>query len=347
MIKDFFSDKLGTTILWFLSSLAAVLLLIVNELPAQEIIYAVLVLIFLYLVYTVSAFLKWRQHYIHLKSLLDQKEPLTISQTQDSYSAFQNGKGLNRLWCALNRRILEENLARQNEASAKQRDMQEYYSMWVHQVKTPIAALRLLLDQDSDSEGIVSRSEKTAELFRIEQYVEMALQYARLDSEDTDFVFDHVALEPVVRSAVRKYARLFIGKKIAVQVSSSPATVLTDAKWIGFVMEQILSNAVKYTAKGSVTADIIESRESTSVVIQDTGIGIRAEDLPRICEKGFTGYNGHANEHSSGIGLYLCRRILDKLGHKLEIQSEEGRGTTVKIIFFTADSSNSSNLSKM
>ncbi len=344
MLKDFFTDRLGTTILWFFTSCTAVLLLIVNNLPAREIIYAASVLFFMYLVYMVSAFLKWHRHHSHLKSLLDQKDPLTIAQSPDSSPVFQNEKGLNRLWCLLSRRILEENLARQNEASAKQRTMQEYYSMWVHQVKTPIAALRLLLDQDSASEDPVSRSEKTAELFRIEQYVEMALQYARLDSEDTDFVFDHVVLEPVVRSAVRKYARLFIGKKIAVQVSSSPAAVLTDAKWTGFVIEQILSNAVKYTAKGSVTVDIRQNPQNTCIVIQDTGIGIRAEDLPRICEKGFTGYNGHENEHSSGIGLYLCRRILDRLGHRLEIQSEEGCGTTVKIFFFTPDSSNLSEM---
>ena len=136
-------------------------------------------------------------------------------------------------------------------------------------------------------------------------------------------------MDSLIREQIHKFARIFIGKKLSLEYQEVSETVLTDEKWLGFVIEQLLSNALKYTHEGSITIGMEEGR----LTITDTGIGIRAEDLPRVCEKGYTGYNGHANQKSTGIGLYLCSTILKKLGHSFTITSQEGTGTRVMIGF--------------
>ena len=224
----------------------------------------------------------------------------------------------------------EDKVKAVNDLENRRKDLMEYYTMWVHQIKTPIAAMQLLLQ----SEDTPKNREAAEELFRIEQYVKMALQYTRLDSETTDFLIQRYNLDDIVREAVRCYARMFIRKKISLNYQPLQVQVLTDEKWLEFVIEQVLSNAVKYTPKGSVS---IYMEGSSTLVIEDTGIGIRKEDLPRVCEKGYTGYNGHTDKRSTGIGLYLSKRILEKLSHTIEIESEMGKGTRVKIGLITKE----------
>jgi len=226
--------------------------------------------------------------------------------------------------------VHEDKVKAVNDLENRRKDLMEYYTMWVHQIKTPIAAMQLLLQ----SEDTPKNREAAEELFRIEQYVKMALQYTRLDSETTDFLIQRYNLDDIVREAVRCYARLFIRKKISLNYQPLQVQVLTDEKWLEFVIEQVLSNAVKYTPKGSVS---IYMEGSSTLVIEDTGIGIRKEDLPRVCEKGYTGYNGHTDKRSTGIGLYLSKRILEKLSHTIEIESEMGEGTRVKIGLITKE----------
>lgn len=210
------------------------------------------------------------------------------------------------------------------QAGQSRIDMVDYYTLWAHQIKTPIAAMRLLLQSGDHPQN----RELAAELFKIEQYADMVLQYLRLESESTDFVFARYDLDSIVRRAVRKYAPLFIRSRVALDYAPLSCTVLTDEKWLCFVIEQLLSNALKYTPTGTVT---ISLEGEAALVVADTGIGIAPEDLPRIFEKGFTGYNGRSDRKSTGIGLYLCRRILQKLGHSIDVQSEPGRGTCVRI----------------
>ena len=202
--------------------------------------------------------------------------------------------------------------------------MTDYYTLWAHQIKTPIAAARLLLQEDPGAVG----TEVEVELLKIEQYVDMVLGYLRLDSASTDYVFQDTDLNALVRQAVRKFARLFILKHITLDFQEIHRTVLTDGKWLSFVVEQLLSNALKYTPAGG-TVRIYGDGET--LVIADTGIGIREEDLPRIFEKGFTGYNGRAGQKSTGIGLYLCRRVSEQLNHDLTIVSRPGQGTIARL----------------
>lgn len=223
-------------------------------------------------------------------------------------------------------RVVHENKITQINSLEKSRtDMMEYYTMWVHQIKTPMAAMKLLLQAEDTFEN----RELLGELFRIEQYVEMALNYVRLDADTTDFILKRYELDKIVREAVRKYAPLFIRKKISLTYEPLDVQVLTDEKWLEFVIEQVLSNAIKYTKSGSISIYI--KQEEQVLVIEDTGIGIRSEDLPRILEKGYTGYNGHIDKRSTGIGLYLCNRILKKLSHTLRVESKMGKGTKVLI----------------
>lgn len=204
----------------------------------------------------------------------------------------------------------------------------EYYTLWAHQIKTPIAALRLQLSGQDSTDA----RDMLYELLRIEQYVEMALCYLRLDAQDTDYVFASCALEPLVRACVKKYASQFITKPLRLELLPLPCTALTDEKWLSFVIEQLLSNAVKYTPPGGCIR--IGLTGAQTLFIEDTGIGIAPEDLPRIFEQGYTGLNGRMDKRASGIGLYLCRRICDQLGHAIRCTSEPGIGTRMEIDLF-------------
>lgn len=196
----------------------------------------------------------------------------------------------------------------------------DYYMTWVHQIKTPISVMRMVLQSEDTKE----HRELLAELFRIEQYVEMVLSYLRLNSESSDYVFQEYDLDQIIKQAVHKYASQFVRKRIRLVYEPVNVSVLTDEKWLLFIMEQLLSNAVKYTQQGTVTITVTTDK---ILKISDTGIGIAPEDLPRIFEKGFTGYNGRADKKSTGLGLYLCKTAADRLSHTISVQSEVGKGT--------------------
>lgn len=221
------------------------------------------------------------------------------------------------------RSLYADRLIQLSAAGAREKDMVDYYTLWAHQIKTPIAAIHLLLQHDDSEQG----REVAAELFKVEQYVEMVLQYLRLGGSSTDYLIAEVPLESLVRQAVRKYAPLFIRSRVTLDLRPIHGSVLSDEKWLGFVVEQLLSNAVKYTRGGTVRI----LQKGSDLLIQDTGIGIAAEDLPRIFEKGYTGCNGRTDRKSTGIGLYLCKNVCDRLGHGIAVSSEIGRGTEVRL----------------
>lgn len=220
-----------------------------------------------------------------------------------------------------------------SEKDAAYSDMMDYYTIWVHQIKTPIAAIRLLLQSEPSGNG----AELLDQLFRIEQYVDMVLQYLRLENMNEDLLIRKCSLDSIVKQAVRKYAKSFIRKKIRLDYRELDREVLTDEKWLVFVVEQILSNALKYTREGTVSIRMDPGNPFT-LLVEDTGIGIAPEDLPRLFSRGFTGCNGREDKKSTGIGLYLCRRILNKLSHTISIDSEIGKDTRVSIGLDTLES---------
>lgn len=221
-------------------------------------------------------------------------------------------------------RLCEQQQTFRTEAGERYSNMVEYYTVWAHQIKTPIASMRLNL-QNEDS--VLSRK-LSSDLFRVEQYVEMVLVFLKLDGRSSDYVIRQCDLNEIIRRAVKKFAGEFIGRKLKLIYEPVEATVITDEKWLSFVIEQVISNALKYTPSGSIAITLTPEKK---LCIQDTGIGIAPEDLPRIFENGYTGYNGRADRKASGIGLYLCKRICGNLGHGISAQSQVDVGTCITI----------------
>ncbi len=220
--------------------------------------------------------------------------------------------------------LVQEARREQEVLSAKKySDMVEYYTLWAHQIKTPIAAMRLTL-QNEDSP---TSRRLTAELGRVEQYVDMVMAYLRLDAGATDYVLRECELDGIIRGAVKKFSGEFIDRRLTLDYTPVQYTVLTDEKWLSFVLEQLVSNALKYTPEGKISICL----EGDALCVSDTGIGIAPEDLPRVFEPGYTGWNGRADKRASGLGLYLCRRVCNNLGHTINAESEPGKGTTVRV----------------
>ena len=287
------------------------------QLPVSAVVYGFLLCTFIGLIALFFDFSAFREKRLVLQGMLNE-----VTDTLEHLPQPQNG--LEADYQALLRTLFEERRQLRRKLTTRYADTVEYYTMWVHQIKNPIAAMRLLLLQNEEG---AQTAELQEELQRIEQYVEMVLYYLRLDSHSSDFLFRSCKLDQILRSAIHTYAGQFIRRKVKLVYHGTDSTVLTDEKWLQFVVEQILSNALKYAPGGTVTIQL----EGDVLVIQDTGIGIAEEDLPRIFEKGFTGLNGRGPQRSTGIGLYLCRQITSRLGHIITIESQPGQGTTVRL----------------
>lgn len=287
------------------------------HLPLEAVLYPCLLCLMLGILLVLADFGKARQKHARLESI-SRLESAMIDELP--YAERLDDED----YQAVIRAQQAEISALDTTLSARYQDMIEYYTTWVHQIKTPIASMRLHL-QNEDTP--VSRKLQS-DLFRIEQYVEMVLAFLRLDSTSSDYVFREHSLDTVIRQAVKKFSHEFIGRKIRLEYEQIDKKIVTDDKWLSFVFEQIISNALKYTREGSVR---IYMRKPDVLCIEDTGIGIAPEDLPRIFENGYTGYNGRADKKASGIGLYLCRRICRNLGIGILAKSELDKGTVIEL----------------
>ena len=227
------------------------------------------------------------------------------------------------LECALVEKLEEresELYQKKSEAQSKLTDLLDYYTLWVHQIKTPIAASRLLVAEVSDREV---KQQLEQEIFKIDSYTNLVLQYLRLESFHDDLVFEQVQVEDLVKDMVRKYALFFIQKGLTVNLHDLDKTIVTDKKWLfGRHLNKILSNSLKYTKEGGLEIYM----EGQELCIKDTGIGIKNSDVLRVFERGFSGYNGRLTQQSSGLGLYLSKKISEELGHQIRIESEVGTG---------------------
>ena len=212
------------------------------------------------------------------------------------------------------------------EEREKLNDLMDYYTLWAHQIKTPIAASSLLVGEIEDKKV---KNQLEQELFKIESYVNIVLQYLRLESFHEDLVLKKENVEDLVKEIVKKYAIFFIQKGLSLNLHDLDRTIITDRKWFVVILEQVLSNSLKYTSQGGIE---IYFQEDT-LYIKDSGLGIQDADLLRVFERGFSGYNGRLTQQSSGLGLYLSKKIADELGHQISIASQVGQGTTVMIIF--------------
>ena len=310
--------------------------------PEGDLIYAGILDLCIIVFSACIAYIRYYRKVRYLKELLQQpfSGELKLPETEDVTEEL------------LGQLAENANIERQltlNTTARQQSEMKDYYAKWVHQIKTPIAGLQLLLQMERSELEEAELKDEIAEelyvkqlqnvtdieeeLFRIEEYVGMALQYQRVNSTENDYILKQISLDTVIREVIHKYAKIMIRRKILMQYEKTEVTVISDEKWLAFVLEQLLSNAVKYMPEGELTIEVREEPQYIWLEIRDTGIGIRSEDIPRVFEKGYIGFNGHEDKRSTGIGLYLCREVLQKLGHTIQIQSELGVGTNVKVGF--------------
>lgn len=309
--------KWRTIATFFLFACLYAAVLVLYSLPLAAALYPGLLCVLLGLIFLVSGFFRERRRHDTV-SRIDSMAMLLPEQLPEAETVIEED------YRRLLRLLQEESTQRKTAEAERFSDLTDYYTAWAHQIKTPIAAMKLTL-QNEDS--ALSRR-LSSDLFRIEQYVQMVLTYLRLDSDTTDYVFRDCDLDDILRPCLRKFAPEFIDRKLQLIYEPTEQTCLTDEKWLSFVIEQLLSNALKYTMTGSIRIEA----EGKTLRITDTGIGIAPEDLPRIFEKGYTGKNGRRDKTASGIGLYLCRRICTNLGIELSAASTPGEGTEISLI---------------
>ncbi len=287
-------------------------------LPLEAVLYPVLLCALLWAALGTAGYLRARKKHAVLSALAERAQSLSEEALEKAYTT--DDADYARIIGALC-------AAKRDMETRMQADFAEtldYYTVWAHQIKTPIAAMRLKLENEDSA---LARQLKS-ELARIEQYVEMAMAFLRLGSDSTDYLFREVSLDALVRSAARRFSSEFVERKLSFDYRGADVTVVTDEKWLSFVLEQLLSNALKYTPSGTIS---IYLEEEKTLCIRDTGIGIAPEDLPRIFEKGYTGRIGRQDKRASGLGLYLCARVCAALGHGICAESEPGKGTTLRL----------------
>ena len=265
-------------------------------------------------VFAIADVLRYRKQICELKKC---KAEILISA--DSLPAANDAK--EKLYSDIICLLFSEKARVEAENAVAATDMSDYYTTWTHQIKTPIAAARLLLQSGEYDSG-----EMAEQIQKIEEYTEMAMCYARLSSESSDFVIREFSADGLVKKIIRKYSAQFIRKGLSLNIKPIELTAVSDEKWLGFVIGQVISNALKYTNTGGVEI----YADGNTLCVRDTGIGISPEDMPRIFEKGYTGLNGRIDERASGIGLYLCDRVCKKLGHRISAESTDN-GTTIRI----------------
>ena len=292
-------------------------IMIINGIGLTNTAYAAGVYVFVLGLCAITDFIRFVRRVGTLRNIRD--------HLSDASHAFPDCRNeLERQYTEIIQNLYNMNRRERDSLILSNGDQIEYYTMWLHQIKNPISAIRLAIESEHEPNPIYRQ-----ELFKIEQYVEMALQYAKLGNLGGDLVLSEYSLDDMVIFSIKKYSDLFIYKNLTVDFRRTEKTLITDSKWFAFVFEQILSNAVKYTAKGGVKM----YGGNQSLTIEDSGIGIYPEDIPRIFERGYTGYNGRIDKKASGLGLYMAAKAAGELGIIISVDSRPGEGTRVTLTF--------------
>lgn len=310
----YIKSRIEILVLWAMCCGVFAIVFTGYSLPMKAILYAGGLSLLISVVFAIADVLRYRKQICELKKC---KAEILISA--DSLPAANDAK--EKLYSDIICLLFSEKARVEAENAVAATDMSDYYTTWTHQIKTPIAAARLLLQSGEYDSG-----EMAEQIQKIEEYTEMAMCYARLSSESSDFVIREFSADGLVKKIIRKYSAQFIRKGLSLNIKPMELTAVSDEKWLGFVIGQVISNALKYTNTGGVEI----YADGNTLCVRDTGIGISPEDMPRIFEKGYTGLNGRIDERASGIGLYLCDRVCKKLGHRISAESTDN-GTTIRI----------------
>ncbi|WP_175578080.1 sensor histidine kinase [Indiicoccus explosivorum] len=319
VMKHFLPAMRPQLIVYAGTSFLFVLVYVLGRLPISLLLYSLELSAFLFLMYLAFQYVRYVRRYRTITQLQQADLPRLDDLPVTANPA-------DRLYVDKIADLLTERRELEKRYMEKEADQLDYFTLWLHQIKTPIAAISLLRQRLTDHEHESKQIAK--ELLRLEDYTGMALNYLKLEADGGDLDLAEVALDEVIKKAVRKYSILFIYNGIRLDYEPLGVKVLSDGRWLGVLIEQLLSNSLKYTDAGTVK---IYMEPEETLVIEDSGIGIRPEDLPKVFNKGYSGLNGRLNEKSSGLGLYLSRRICRRLGHDLSIESAVGKGTKVRI----------------
>ncbi len=289
------------------------------RLPLVAVLYPYIICLVIQFVFAVIGFAKFKKRHEELELI---KQNIGILNDIE----YKANSALEQDLINITKELIKHKRSVQDDFNLRLKDTIQYYTVWVHQIKTPIASMRLLL-QNEDS--ALSRKIST-DLSKIERYVQMVMAYLRINSDNTDYLFATCSLDDIIRQAVKSFSTEFIEKKIELIYKPINETAVIDEKWFLFLLEQIISNSLKYTQKGYIK---IYLNSEGFLCVEDSGIGIAAQDLPRIFENGYTGNIGRIYKKSTGIGLYLCKCVCDKLNLSITAVSEVEEGTTIKIGF--------------
>ena len=317
----FIKAERSLMILYMLNVMVFSLVYILGRLPLYFLLFAIELSLFLGSCFFAFQFSRYYKRFRLLERL--DKDPIhalkQLAASQDPSEAFLRLKIVDLIKEI--QQIERNNVQRSNS-------QMDYFTLWLHQIKTPISAISLLMQRDSQMNY---RHQMEQELLRIENYTHMALNYVRIEQSGTDLDFADVSLDRVIKETVKKFSILFIYNHIQLDYQETAAIILSDEKWLRVLVEQILSSSLKYTPEGGTIKIYMSPTQEQQLIIEDTGIGIRSEDLPRIFERGYSGFNGRIHEKSTGLGLFLSQEIAKCLGHDLRIESTLGKGTKVTI----------------
>ena len=326
--RDFIKDKILLIVTVILALISIEILLLAYNIGIIAQIYIAIIII---LVVSISIFVEYKnkQHfYNQLKTNMEElNEKYLISEIIKTPN-FIEGKILKEIIQDTGKSMLEN----VNYYKNIQEEYKEYIELWIHEVKIPIAASKMIIENNKNA---ITKS-IDEELDKVENYIEQALFYARSNAVEKDYIINRTNLKEIVSGSILKNKTTLLNEKVALELKDIEQEVYTDSKWATFIINQIIQNAIKYSKKENKKIEIYSKTKNDKVIlyIKDNGIGIKKGEITRVFERGFTGENGRiVGQKSTGIGLYLCKKLCDKLGLGIELNSEKDIGTEVRIIF--------------
>ena len=324
----FFKEKISTILLLLFGIITIEIFLMAYNVGMFIKIYIPLIMIGLYITSVVIEYIKKKEFYNNLLNILDELEEKYLITEIINTPNFLEGKILKNTLETIDKSMLEN----VNQYKYMTEDYKEYIELWIHEIKIPIAASKMVIENNKNE---VTKS-IDEELDKVENYIEQALFYARSNTVEKDYYIRKVFLKEIINESIKKNKSSLIQEKISINIHDLDLEVNTDNKWIVFILNQIIQNSIKYRKKENSVIEIYAKQRKENVIlyVEDNGIGIKQGEITRVFEKGFTGTNGRlSNKKSTGIGLYLCKKLCNKLGIGIELNSVQNEGTEVKIIF--------------
>ena len=333
-IKDYFASKVPYLIMNIIIYLLTLVIMSIAKTPSIIMFVIFLIWFCPLIIYIIIDFFAKKKFYDDIIGILDKLDKKYLLPEVIRSPNYYEGKIIYEVLSDCNRNMHEH----VNFYKHLQNEYREYIETWVHEIKTPISSSKLIIE---NSEG----KEKNAlgdEIRKIEGYINQALYYSRSTDVSNDYIVREFEIKEPVKEAIRNNRRDFINKKISVDIERVSGTVITDIKWIKFIINQIIINSIKYSRSKNAVIRVSTTlgKDNLILVIEDNGIGIPQNDVNRVFDKGFTGENGRKYGKSTGIGLYLCKKLSDKLGIGISLSSVEGEGTRVNVIFPISDFTN-------